>query len=99
MKKLALALAMITTLVGSQVISTPKAEAGVLTILGAASDLPYDPAAAVGGIALGTLVTWGGFAIANTMDAGWHVVGIVLIVMDANQEFKTDGMKAFFAKK
>ena len=100
MKKLVVTLTLAVSLLGASFTTAPKADAGVLTILSSATQLGgWHPARALGGVALGGLVTWGGFALANAHTGPWHIVGIVLIVLDAKQDLKEEGIEMFLAKK
>ena len=92
-KKISLALAL--SLLISTSFTAPKAEAGVMTVIGGLAGN------SIGGIALGALVSWGGFAILETVaqDNPWRIAGLVLIVLDAKQPLTNDGIEQFLAQR
>jgi len=93
-KKTSLAL-VLSILIGST-FAAPKAEAGVVTVIGSAVE------GSMAGVAAGNAISWGGFALFEAFTAvnnTWHIVGIVLIALDASQPLTNDGIEQFLAKK
>ncbi len=99
MKKLALALTICASLGAALTLPTTDANAGVVTMLRSARHLGTNPTHAVSGVVMGGLVAWGGFILTSSPSTTSRVLGIVLIILDANQELRQDAIEDFLSQR
>ena len=79
------------------VASIQNSQAGIITFIDAVSMPGYSTTRVIGGVALGGMVSWSGFKLAQATAGAWHTSAIVLIVLDSRKELRIAPMVEFLS--